>query len=146
MNILSRFSTSLRKCAPFLLCFCLLLCCTACAAPRHQTEDRLQAIQKRGYLEVCTEPYFAPFEFVDTTKSGDAQYVGMDMELARYLAQKLGVELRIVPLEFSALLTGISEGKYDMAISALAYSPARAENMNLSQGYYFGDDDYGFLV
>ena len=61
MNILSRFSTSLRKCAPFLLCFCLLLCCTACAAPRHQTEDRLQAIQKRGYLEVCTEPYFAPF-------------------------------------------------------------------------------------
>ena len=33
-----------------------------------------------------------------------------------------------------------------MAISALAYSPARAENMNLSQGYYFGDDDYGFLV
>ena len=68
------------------------------------------------------------------------------MELARYLAQKLGVELRIVPLEFSALLTGISEGKYDMAISALAYSPARAENMNLSQGYYFGDDDYGFLV
>ena len=57
MNILSRFSTSLRKCAPFLLCFCLLLCCTACAAPRHQTEDRLQAIQKRGYLEVCTEPY-----------------------------------------------------------------------------------------
>ena len=146
MNILSRFSTSLRKCAPFLLCFCLLLCCTACAAPRHQTEDRLQAIQKRGYLEVCTEPYFAPFEFVDTTKSGDAQYVGMDMELARYLAQKLGVELRIVSLEFSALLTGISEGKYDMAISALAYSPARAENMNLSQGYYFGDDDYGFLV
>ena len=56
MNILSRFSTSLRKCAPFLLCFCLLLCCTASAAPRHQTEDRLQALQTRGYREGCTEP------------------------------------------------------------------------------------------
>ena len=52
------------------------------------------------------------------------------------MAQKLGVELRIVPLEFSALLAGMSEGKYDMAISALAYSPERGENMNLSKGYY----------
>ena len=146
MNILTRIPFPLRRGVSVFLCLCLTLCCTACAAARHHKEDRLQAIQERGYIEVCTEPYFAPFEFIDPSKTGDAQYVGMDMELARYMAQKLGVELRIVPLEFSALLAGMSEGKYDMAISALAYSPERGENMNLSKGYYFGEADYGFLV
>ena len=146
MNILTRIPFPLRRGVSVFLCLCLTLCCTACAASRHHKEDRLQAIQERGYIEVCTEPYFAPFEFIDPSKTGDAQYVGMDMELARYMAQKLGVELRIVPLEFSALLAGMSEGKYDMAISALAYSPERGENMNLSKGYYFGEADYGFLV
>lgn len=70
----------------------------------------------------------------------------MDIKLSQYIADKLDVELRIVPLEFTALLTTMSEGKYDMAISALAYFPSRAESMNLSKGYYFGESSYGFLV
>lgn len=146
MNLFTRTQRSMRIGPWIFLCLCLSVCCVACAGSRHHTGDRLQAIRERGYIEVCTEPYFAPFEFIDPNQSGDAQYVGMDMELARYIAQKLEVELRIVPLEFSALLTGMSDGKYDMAISALAYSPARAENMSLSKGYYFGTSDYGFLV
>ncbi len=47
------------------------------------------------------------------------------------------MELRIVPLEFSALLAGMSEGKYDMAISALAYSPERGGKYESVQGLLF---------
>ncbi|MBR6114114.1 MAG: transporter substrate-binding domain-containing protein [Oscillospiraceae bacterium] len=111
--------------------------------------NRLEAIKERGYIEVCTEPYFAPYEFIDSSKEGDDQYVGVDIELAKYIAERLGVELRIVPLEFSAVLASITEGKYDLAISALAYSPARAESMNMSDGYRFDPEEasnYGFLV
>ncbi|MGM9641553.1 MAG: transporter substrate-binding domain-containing protein [Faecousia sp.] len=144
MNAFRKLSTCLKKILCGTLCLGLALGYSGCG--RHQEEDRLEAIRQRGYIEVCTEPYFAPFEFIDASKSGDEQYVGMDIKLARYIADKLDVELRIVPLEFTALLTAMSEGKYDMAISALAYSPARAESMNLSKGYYFGDSDYGFLV
>lgn len=109
--------------------------------------NRLEEILQRGYIEVATEPYFAPNEFIDSTKSGDEQYVGSDIEMAKYIADKLGVELKIVPLEFSAVLSSVTEGKYDLAISALAYTPERAEAMNMSKGYMFDQTDgYGFLV
>ena len=98
-------------------------------------------------LEVCTEPYFAPNEFIDSSKQGDEQYQGMDIEIAKYIADRLGVQLKIVPLEFSAVLAGIVDGKYDLAISSLAYSPARAEAMRMSKGYYFSQNaGYGFAV
>lgn len=122
---------------------------TACgnAANKPQGANRLEEIQSKGYIEVATEPYFAPFEFIDPAKSGDDKYVGVDIEIARVIADKLGVELRVVPLEFSAVLAGITEGKYDLALSALAYSPQRAESMNMSDGYFFEEGEgYGLLV
>ena len=99
---------------------------------------------------MATEPSFAPNEFIDPTKSGEEQYVGSDIELAKYIAESLGVELRLKPMDFTSTLGSITSGKYDMAISALAYTPARAETMNLSKGYYFGNEDpqtaYGILI
>lgn len=118
------------------------------SAKAGERKNRLEQILERGYLEVATEPYFAPNEFIDPSKQGDEQYVGSDIELAHLIADELGVELKIVPLEFSAVQTGVTEGKYDMAISALAYTPARAEAMELSNGYRFDDEtiQYGLMV
>ncbi|MBR2671167.1 MAG: transporter substrate-binding domain-containing protein [Oscillospiraceae bacterium] len=106
--------------------------------------NRLEEIKQRGYITVTMEPYFAPNEFIDSSKTGDDQYVGSDIEFAKYIAEKLGVELQLVPLEFGAVLSSIVEGKYDLAISALGYTPERAESMELSKGYYFSDDDLGY--
>ena len=108
-----------------------------------EAEGKLKEILDRGYLTVATEPYFAPNEFIDPSKQGDEQYVGSDIELAKYIAEKLGVECRIVPLEFSAVLSSVQEGKYDLAISCLAYTPAREEAINLSKGYYFSKTSKG---
>ncbi|MDF2677141.1 MAG: ABC-type amino acid transport/signal transduction system, periplasmic component/domain [Bacillota bacterium] len=124
---------------------------SGCASNKETVSEeanRLEAIKERGYIEVATEPYFAPYEFIDPSKQGTEQYVGSDIELAKYIAEKLGVELRIVPLEFAAVLSSITEGKYDLAISALAYTPARAEAMNMSKGYNFTDEGigYGLLI
>ena len=135
----------MKKTVSLLLAIAMILCLCACGT-KAEPKDRLAAIKERGYIEVTTEPYFAPYEFVDSTKTGDDQYVGMDIEIAKYIADKIGVELKIVPLEFSAVQAGVIDGKYDLAISAIAYSPARAENMAMSKGYYFEDNDYGFLV
>ena len=89
-------------------------------------------------------------EFIDPTKSGDDAYVGPISSLVNYIGESLGVEVRIKPMDFTSVLGSITTGKYDLAISALAYTPARAETMNLSKGYYFGDEDpqtaYGILV
>lgn len=119
----------------------------AVVVPAMAKADRLQQIQERGYIEFCTEPYWAPNEFIDPTKSGDEQYVGSDIELAKLIAERLGVELRINPLDFAAVLIGTADGKCDMAISAIAWSPTREMAMRLSDGYSFDDTvGYGFLV
>lgn len=117
-------------------------------ASTEEGNNRLEKIISRGYIEVVTEPYFVPNEFIDPSKSGSEQYVGSDIELAKYIADKLGVELRIIPLEFGAVLSSITEGKYDLAISALAYTPARVEAMILSDCYYFPENEkgYGLLI
>ena len=140
-----------KRITALVLALVFALALTACGggSKAEQPANRLEAIKARGYIEVCTEPYFAPYEFIDSSKQGDEQYVGMDIEIAKYIAEKLGVELRLVPLEFSAVLASVTEGKYDLAISALAYSPTRAESMNLSKGYRFDENEssnYGLLV
>ena len=134
----------MKKLIALLLAFILTLSFTACSSGEAEYANRLEEIKARGVITVATEPYFAPNEFIDPSKEGDAQYVGADIELAQYIADSLGVELQIVPLEFTAVLSSVAEGKYDLAISALAYKPDRAEAMNLSKGYYFDEDTEGY--
>ncbi len=134
----------MKKVMALLLAVCMLLACTACGS---KEPDRLQQIKDKGVLELATEPYFAPYEFIDPSKEGDEKFVGMDMEIAKAVAAKIGVELKIVPLDFTAVLAGVVSGKYDMAISAIAYSPGRAETMTLSDGYLITEaNEYGFLT
>ncbi len=134
----------MKKIIALSLTFIFVLSFTACSSSEPEYANRLEEIKARGVITVATEPYFAPNEFIDPSKEGDAQYVGADIELAQYIADSLGVELQIVPLEFTAVLSSVAEGKYDLAISALAYKPDRAEAMNLSKGYYFDEDTEGY--
>ena len=136
----------MKKIFAMLLALAMILSCAACGGSSKAKGDLLEEIKAQGYIELCTEPYFAPFEFVDPSKTGDDQYVGVDIEIAKYIAEKIGVELRIVPLDFTAVLAGIADGKYDMAISAIAYSPSRAEAMRLSNVYKPNSGGYGFLT
>lgn len=127
-----------------LLAVVMILGCTACSGG--ESKDRLAQIKEKGYIEMVTEPYWAPNEFIDPTKTGDDKYVGLDIEFGKYIAEKIGVELKIIPLEFTAVQAGIVDGKYDMAISAMAYSPTRAEAMKMSNVYQPSSDGYGYLV
>ena len=136
----------MKKMIAFLLAAILVLGCTACGSKKDEGNDRLAQIKAQGSIELCTEPYFAPFEYVDPTKTGDDQHQGMDLEVAKYIADKIGVDLKITALDFTAVLAGVADGKYDFAISAIAYSPERAEAMRLSDVYYATNTGYGFIV
>ncbi len=130
-----------------LLIFVVLAVTVFAFASVQAKADRLEQIKEKGYIDFCTEPYWAPNEFIDPSKTGDEQYVGSDIELAKMISEKLGVDLKINPLDFSAVLIGTADGKCDMAISAIAWSPTREMAMRLSKGYSFDDTvGYGFLV
>lgn len=103
----------------------------------------LERIRRTGVLRVATEPYFPPQEFIDDSLQGQAQYVGADMELARRIAERMGVELQIVPMEFTQVLAAVAENECDLAISALAFTPGRAGSSEMSKGYYFAEGDAG---
>ena len=105
-----------------------------------QSANRLEEIINRGVLIVATSPDFPPNEFIDLSKSGDEQYVGSDIEFAKYIAEQLGVELQLEVMEFGAVCAAVTNGKADLAISGLAYTEDRANTMELSKGYNFSDD------
>ena len=71
-------------------------------------------------LTVAMSPDFAPMEFVDTSKTGQEQYVGFDVTLANFLADELGMELEIKPMSFDACMTAVQLGSVDMAISGFS--------------------------
>lgn len=106
-------------------------------------EGQLAKIREAGKLRVATEPYFAPQEFIDPALSGQEKYVGADMELARLIAQRMGVELEIVPMDFTEVLTAVAEGDCDLAISGLSFLPSRAALTTMSKGYHFTQSGLG---
>ncbi len=92
-------------------------------------------------LKVSTSPDFAPMEFCDVSKTGQDQYVGFDMMLAAYIADEMGMELEILPMSFDSCPTAVTTGKADLAISGFSWREDRAENYNLSDYYYAGDNE-----
>ena len=124
----------MKKIISLLLALLLIagLCCAAGCAKK-------EAAQKT--LTVAISPDFAPMEFVDTTKTGQDQYVGFDVTLAKYIAQEMGRTLVIKPMSFDACQAAVQTGNVDMSISGFSVTAERAENYNLSDYYYAGDNE-----
>lgn len=107
---------------------------------------RLAKIQEAGKIVMGTSPDFAPSEFEDIS-SGKKEYVGCDIELGKYIAEQLGVELEIKAMEFSAIQQAVASGTVDMGISGFAYTDERAEALLLSTPYNLDSNSgQGLLV
>ena len=94
-----------------------------------------------GKFTVAISPDFAPMEFVDISKSGQDQYVGFDVSLAKYLADELGLELVIKPMDFGACQAAVQSKSVDCSISGYSVTDERKENFNLSDYYYAGENE-----
>lgn len=118
---------------------------TASSAPAAPS-NRLEQIKAAGKLVMATSPDFAPYEFEDIRKSGQEAIVGADIELGKYIAKGLGVELVIEPMDFGAVVAAVSEGKVDIGISGMAPKPERAAAMELSFPFNKGTGFQGVMV
>ena len=91
-----------------------------------------QAMQRRGSWRVGMDPSFPPFEMLD----GTGQPVGLDVDLARAMAQEWGLELEIVSLGFDGLVDALLAGKIDSVVSALPYDPRLTQDIAYSPPYF----------
>ena len=82
-------------------------------------------------LVVATNAEFAPFEYMEGDK-----YYGIDMEIAKALADYLGQELVIVNMSFDAVCLSVGQSKCDIAMAGLTITEERKEVVNFSESYY----------
>lgn len=116
-----------------IITFIALISCVACT---NNTKDLLlSSIKEKGVLVVATSPDWPPYEFIDTSKSGQEQYVGADIELAKYIAEKLEVDLEILPADFNTALAAVATKKADIIISGVGYKEDRLEAMDFTKTY-----------
>ncbi len=85
----------------------------------------------KDQLVVATNAAFEPFEYT----KGESYY-GIDMEIAKALADKLGKELVIQNMDFEAVCLSVGQQKCDIAMAGLTIKPDREEYVNFSDSYY----------
>ena len=95
-----------------------------------------------GVLTVGTSPDFAPYEFYFIGEDGSPQLAGFDIALAGRIAEDLGLELKIVPMDFDGILMELQNGNIDLGISGFSPSPERAETFDFSDLYYMGGQSF----
>ena len=133
--------------------FALCACGTAASSPAAEpvsdaapteasaaSNGVLDEIKASGELHITLSPDFAPMEFIDSSKDGQEQYVGLDVFLAKYIADYIGVKLVIEPMSFDACQTAVYTASVPMSVSGYVWTEERAESYEISDYYYDGDN------
>ena len=84
-------------------------------------------------LTMATNATFPPYEY----KEGE-EFVGIDVEIAKAIADKLGMELEIADIEFDSIITGVQTGKYDMGMAGMTVTEERKQSVDFSDSYATG--------
>jgi len=92
----------------------------------------LQKVLDKGELTCAVSPDYAPYEYLDLVTN---EVKGSDIVLAQYIADQLGVALKIEQMSFETCLAAAQTGSVDICISSLSWKPERAEVMALSDYY-----------
>lgn len=86
-----------------------------------------------GVLTMATNAAFPPYEYYE----GD-EIVGIDAEIAKAIADKLGLELKIEDMEFNSIVIAVDGGKADMGLAGMTVTDERKETVNFTDSYATG--------
>lgn len=95
-----------------------------------------------GVLTVATSPDFAPYEFYALDADGNPTLAGFDIAIAKYVAEHMGLELEIVPMDFNGVLMELANKTVDLGVAGLSPDPTRADAMDFSDLYYLGGQSF----
>jgi len=89
---------------------------------------------EEGKLIMSTNASFPPYEMT----TDDGGFAGIDVEIAEAIAEKLGLELEILDMDFDAALLAVNEGKSDIVMAGVTVNEDRKLVMDFSDSYATG--------
>ena len=112
---------TLKRALIVVLALAMLLTLAACGGASKKT------------LTMATNAEFPPYEFHE-----DGKIVGIDAEIAAAIAEKLGLELVIEDMDFTAILSAVQSGKADMGMAGMTVNEERLQSVDFSTSYATG--------
>lgn len=88
------------------------------------------AVYPNGTLKVATSATFPPYEYYE-----EARIVGIDMDMARTIADRLGKKLVIEDMEFDSIIGAVQTGKADIGAAGMTVTEDRLKSVDFSQPY-----------
>ena len=86
-----------------------------------------------GVLTMATNAYFPPYEYYE-----GEDVIGIDVEIAQAVADKLGLTLKVEDMEFDSIITAVQGGKADMGLAGMTITEERKKNVSFSDSYATG--------
>ncbi|MCD5161013.1 transporter substrate-binding domain-containing protein [Enterococcus casseliflavus] len=108
---------------------------TGSSSASGSADNQLEAIKAAGVLNVATSADFVPFEF-HALIDGKDTIVGADIDMVNEIADRLGVEVNILDLDFNAVLTALQQGKADIAVSGISATDERKQTFDFTDNYF----------
>lgn len=108
-----------------------LAACGGSGSSSDSEGGKLAAIQDAGKIVVATDAAWAPFEYIGE----GGQPTGIDIEIAQYIADQLGVELEIQNIAFDTIPAAITGGSADLGLACITITEERKEEMAFSDPY-----------
>ena len=115
---------------------------TPAETPAEEPAEATITTVTEGKLTVATSPDFAPYEFYAIGEYGTPSLAGFDMALAQYIADYIGLELEVIPMDFDGVLTELATKTVDLGMAGLSPDPKRADVMDFSDLYYKGGQSF----
>lgn len=105
---------------------------TVCAQGDH--EGLLAEICEAGVITVSTDPAYPPQSFLNEETG---EYEGFDIEVAREIGGRLGVDVEFTDPSFDAVVAGNWGGRWDVSVGSVTITEPRREVLHFTQPYYF---------
>lgn len=98
-----------------------------------QTEAETDAKTETNVIKMATNAYFKPYEYYEGDK-----IIGIDAEIAEKIAEKLGMTLEIVDMDFNSILTAVNEGSADFGMAGMTVTEVRLKEVDFTVSYANG--------
>ena len=116
-----------------LLLVAILAVVSLSACGQKKEKSLLAKIKDQGYITIGTEGTWSPYTYHDDND----ELVGFEVEVAKYIANYIGVEARFTETAWSSIFAALDAGQIDIVVNSVSYNEERAEKYDFSKPYNY---------